>query len=242
MKRCVIVGAAEIGRYDIARRYVLPGDFCIFCDGGLRHLEPLGLRPDLIVGDFDSWDLDSLNFCSSESGSRENEIPPGTKGKCADSLGETCADSASCPPIIRLPREKDDTDTFFAAKKAVEMGFDEFVLLGAAGGRLDHTLGNVSILLYLAGLGKRALMVDDYSETEIVTDKAPALIPDSFAFFSLVNISGNAGEITIEEAKYCLKNGIIRCDYQYGISNEVLPGKTARVTLSGGELLLVKIF
>lgn len=141
---------------------------------------------------------------------------------------------------IVLPCEKDDTDTVFAAKEAVKRGFDDFLLLGAAGGRLDHTLGNVSILLMLHRQGKHALLVDDYSEMEIVS-KAPALIDGSFSFFSLLNISGTAEEITVEGAKYPLRDAEIRCTYQYGISNEVLPGCEARVSVGKGELLLVKV-
>ena len=141
---------------------------------------------------------------------------------------------------IVLPREKDDTDTVFAVKEAVKRGFDDFLLLGAAGGRLDHTLGNVSILLMLHRLGKRALLVDDYSEMEIVS-RNPACVDDSFPFFSLLNISGTAEGITVEGAKYPLRDGSIRCDYQYGVSNEVLPGRQARVSVEKGELLLVRV-
>ena len=71
------------------------------------------------------------------------------------------------------------------------------------GARLDHTLGNVYILLYLDSLGKKGYIIDDYSEMEIVS-KEPAYIDDSYAYFSLLNISGTAKEITLENAKYPL--------------------------------------
>ena len=72
---------------------------------------------------------------------------------------------------IVLPCEKDDTDTVFAVREAVKRGFDDFLLIGVVGARLDHTLGNVSILLYLDSIGKRGCILDDYSEMEIVSDK-----------------------------------------------------------------------
>lgn len=141
---------------------------------------------------------------------------------------------------IVLPCEKDDTDTVFAVKEAVRRGFDDFLLLGAAGGRLDHTLGNLSILLSLHAQGRRAMLVDDYAEIEVV-GREPVVIGGEFPFFSLLNISGTARGITIEGAKYPLRDGEILCTYQYGVSNEVLPGQRAVVSVQDGALLLVKV-
>ena len=141
---------------------------------------------------------------------------------------------------IVLPCEKDDTDTVFAVKEAIKRGFEDFLLIGVVGARLDHTLGNVSILLYLDSLGKKGSIIDDYSEMEIVSAE-PVSICDRYAFFSLLNITGCAKGITITGAKYPLNGGEITCEYQYGISNEVLPGKTAQVAVSCGKLLLIKV-
>ena len=204
MKRCVIVGGAGINNYDYIRGRLCVDDYIVFCDSGLRHLEPLQVKPSLIVGDFDSHDNPYLDV-------------------------ET----------IVLPCEKDDTDTVFAVKEAIKRGFDDFLLIGVVGARLDHTLGNVSILLYLDSIGKKGIVIDDYSEMEIVS-KEPAYIEDSYAFFSLLNVSGTAKGITIENAKFLLNNAEITCEYQYGVSNEVLSGKTAKVTVLEGKLLLIK--
>lgn len=141
---------------------------------------------------------------------------------------------------IVLPCEKDDTDTVFAVKEAIKRGFDDFLLIGVVGARLDHTLGNVSILLYLDSLGKQGGIIDDYSEMEIVSDE-PVSICDQYAFFSLLNITGCAKGITITGAKYPLNDAEISCEYQYGVSNEVLPGETATVSVENGKLLLIKI-
>lgn len=142
---------------------------------------------------------------------------------------------------IVLPCEKDDTDTVYAVKEAIKRGFDSLLLIGVIGARLDHTLGNVSILLYLDSLGKKGIIVDDYSEMEIVS-KEPAYIDDSYSFFSLLNISGSAKGVTIENAKYLLDNAEINCEYQYGVSNEVIVNKTAKVSVKQGNLLLIKIW
>ena len=204
MKRCVIVGGADINNYDYIQSRLYADDYIVFCDSGLKHLEALQVKPSLIVGDFDSHDNPHLDV-------------------------ET----------IVLPCEKDDTDTVFAVKEAIKRGFDDFLLIGVVGARLDHTLGNVSILLYLDSVGKKGIIIDDYSEMEIVS-KEPAYIEESYAFFSLINITGTAKGITIENAKYLLNNAKITCEYQYGVSNEVLSGKTAKVSILDGKLLLIK--
>lgn len=205
MSRCVIIGGADIKDYDSIKKYFCPDDFYIFCDSGLFHRNPLGISPNLIVGDFDS-----------------HEKPE-----------EVCE-------IITLPREKDDTDTFFAAKEALRRGFTDFLLVGVIGGRLDHTLGNISILLHLHSKGAKASLLDDFSEMEIV-DSAPKEIPDTFPYFSVVNIDGTPHGITIENAKFPVSDVEITPDYQYGISNEPLCGKTATVSVRQGRMLLIKV-
>lgn len=140
---------------------------------------------------------------------------------------------------IVLPCEKDDTDTVFAVKEAVKRGFEDFLLVGVVGARLDHTLANTSILLYLDSLGKKGRIIDDYSEMEIVSSE-PISISEEFSFFSLLNITGCAKGITVTGAKYPLQDAEITCEYQYGVSNEVLAGESATVSVKEGKLLLIK--
>ena len=201
----MIIGGADIERYDRIHGYLREDDFYICCDSGLKHREKLGIVPNLIVGDFDSYKNPHMDV-----------------------------------KTIILPCEKDDTDTVFAVKEALSRGFQDFLLVGVIGGRLDHTLGNVSLLLMLDAQGKAAMALDDFSEMQIVSDQ-PAQIEDRYAYFSLLNISGTAQGITIKNAKYPLAEAEISCEYQYGISNEVLPGKYAVVTVKQGRLLLIKV-
>lgn len=209
MARCVIIGAANIENYTRAKSYLKVDDFFIFCDGGLKHQGALGVKPNLIIGDFDSYP-------------KENALSQGIE-------------------TIVLPCEKDDTDTVFAVKEGLKRGFSDFLLLGVIGQRLDHTLGNVSVLLMLDGAGKCGTIVDDYSEMHIV-GRQPAYIEETFSYFSVLNISGKAQGIRIDGAKYPLENAEIACEYQYGISNEVLPGVRAEVSVAEGRLLLIKVF
>lgn len=206
-RRCVIVGAAEITEYERIKSCLREDDFFVYCDAGLKHLEKLGRKPELIIGDFDSFEKPETDI-------------------------ET----------ITLPCEKDDTDTVYAVKEAIRRGFCEFLLIGVIGQRLDHTLGNVYILYMLEEAGMHGVILDDYSEMELILEgqERKKRVEDSFAFFSLVNVGGEAEGVTIRNAKYPLENGTICRDYQYGVSNEVIPGKTAEIFLKKGSLLLIK--
>lgn len=142
---------------------------------------------------------------------------------------------------IVLPREKDDTDSVFALKTAIARGFTDFLFLGMTGERFDHSLANLSLLLRCKEYKCSALMIDDFSEMELVGTEE-TFIEDKYSFFSLINITGCAKGITIKGAKYPLDNAEITTFYQYGVSNEVLPGQTASVSVHEGCLLLVKIW
>ena len=206
MSRCVIVGGADINRYDRVKAKLLKDDFYIFCDSGLKHRSSLGVEADLIVGDFDSYDK------------------PDTKVE-----------------IIELPRVKDDTDTVYAVKEALRRGYKDFLIVGCTGGRLDHTLGNVAILKMLDMNGASGVIIDDYSEIELLKDEVKS-VPDAFSYFSLINIYGDAKGINIANAKYPLEDAVITTDYQYGISNEVIKGSEAYVSVKEGEMLLIKVY
>lgn len=206
MKRCVIVGGADINRAEAVRERLREEDYMIYCDSGLRHREALNREPSLVVGDFDSHENPHLSV-------------------------ET----------IVLPRAKDDTDTVYAVKEALKRGFDAFLLVGVIGARLDHTIGNVSILLMLDSLGKKAVIIDDYSEMEIVS-RGTAVIDGRVSYFSLLAVDGAARGVTITGALFPLTDAAITPEYQYGISNEVLPGQSAAVNVKEGRLLLVKVF
>ena len=140
---------------------------------------------------------------------------------------------------IVLPREKDDTDTMAAVKEGIERGYKDFLLLGVIGERLDHSLANVSILLFLDSLNLKGKIIDDYSEMLLVSKKEE-LVSDEFSYFSLINILSNAKGVNVIDAKYPLIDATLPTTYQYSVSNEVLPNKVSKISLKEGTLLLIK--
>lgn len=140
--------------------------------------------------------------------------------------------------IITLPEMKDDTDSLSGVKLALKRGFKDFLLLGMTGRRMDHTLCNLYLLSCIKSHHGRALIVDDWSEMEVV-EKEEVFISDSYAYFSLIAWKGKCEGVNIENALYPLSSAVIEPEYQYGISNEPLKGGS-RVWVEKGSLLLIK--
>ena len=204
MTRCVIVAGAKIENYQKVKSLLNPDDYFVFCDSGLFHKEELGVTPDFIVGDFDSFEK------------------PQTKEN-----------------ILVLPTEKDDTDTFAAVKLMLEKGFKDFLLIGVIGERLDHSLGNISILLYLKENGGKGVIIDDYSEMCLV-EETVLIKHNSCSYFSLVSLSDSLFGVNIKGAKYPLENATINSSFQYAISNETV--EDTEISVKQGNALLIKVF
>ena len=193
------------------------------------------------IGDYDRIrgylrDDDFAIYC--DSGLRHMkglELPPSLIVADWDSYEDPHLDVET----ITLPVAKDDTDTVYAMREGMKRGFKEFLLTGAIGARLDHTLVNAYILTSLENKGCHGLIVDDYSEMEVVSSRAE--VCDSYPFFSLLAMEGEARGVTIRNAKFEIEDAVIGPDYQYATSNEPLPGKTAEIRVREGRLLLIKI-
>nr|MCR4697142.1 thiamine diphosphokinase [Lachnospiraceae bacterium] len=140
------------------------------------------------------------------------------------------------------PCEKDDTDTCYAMKECIERGFDEFLFAGVIGERFDHSFGNISLLVKLNELRKKAVIIDDYSEMSIIPREGCIIKGDNIAYFSIISLSDSLKGVTISDAKYTLDEAEIKSNYQYGISNEIIDNNPAKVYCKEGNALLIKIF
>ena len=115
--RIIIIANGHFDHFKNDRAVMLLGDILIAADGGVRHLQKLGLTPNVLIGD-----LDSLS--PAEEANLENA---GTE-------------------IIRHPTDKDETDLELALLHALKLGADEILLFAALGERWDMTFANILLL------------------------------------------------------------------------------------------------
>lgn len=89
---------------------------------------------------------------------RRGGVPFAIVGDC-DSLGAQLHERFA--PIVHCEREQESNDLTKAVRFCLERGWHDLTILGAAGRREDHTLGNISLLVDYARLGARVRMITD---------------------------------------------------------------------------------
>ena len=150
------------------------------------------------------------------SGEIKNELPENAYVICADGgirhmkkLGLTPdiiigdMDSADRKfdeeKAIRYPVRKDFTDSEISIDYALEHDFDEIIMMGFTGTRLDHTLTNLFLLKKISDAGKKGVIIDKnhkiyYAERENI------LFGKKGDIVSIIPVNGDVSGITTEES------------------------------------------
>ena len=194
-------------------------DLVIAADGGLRWAQKLEVHVDVVVGDMDS--VDAAALAEVEAGGAE---------------------------IVRHDPDKDATDLELALLLACERGASSITLIGGHGGRLDHFLGNIALLVSLPkGVQAQALM----GETEIFVihgcgargaeqqGEELQLNGKPGQIVSLIPWDGHAAGIKTEGLRWPLAGETLSLGTSRGISNE-MTSTQASVSLESGTLLVIK--
>jgi len=207
-KRAIIFINGDLPNLDAARKLLRDDDFIIAADGGARHALNLGLLPSVVIGDLDS--LDAVNRRTLD----ESHVH-----------------------IITYPADKDETDLELALLYAREHGYEEILLVGALGGRIDQTLGNLSLLTdpALAGLDVR---IDDGVEEAFFARNQTQVHGRVGDIVSLIPWHGDVTGICTEGLRWSLQNETLYAHQTRGISNE-LTAETAQVEIDDGLLLII---
>lgn len=169
-----------------------------------------------------------MNYCR-----RDNIVPDIIIGDF-DSLGRI-PDSDN---VITLPVEKDDTDTSFAVKYAMEKGYKTFVIFGATGGkRQDHTFANIALLSFISKNGGIGFLVSGDTTITAVTDAKlsfPASLTGDISVFSFDTVSQGVTETGLY---YNFTDAIVENSVVTGVSN-LFTGKKSSVSVKKGTLIV----
>ena len=154
-----------------------------------------------------------------------------------DSLGEP--DVSDETELIRVPAEKDDTDSQLAVRVALERGATELVIIGGLDGRLDHTLSSLAILEELDSRHIHAHITSGKNRARFLRNNSTLIPRGGFRYLSLIAADPTVKGVTVEGCKYPLKKAKLSRLNQYAISNE-LTGNCALIDIRRGGVWIIE--
>jgi len=192
-KKIIIVSGGRLGDPAFFQeRITSMDDFLIICcDGGIRHLAKLNIKPDVIIGDMDSAAAVSI----------EGYKTGGVK-------------------ILKYPPDKDETDTQLALEYALGLKPEAIEIWGALGGRIDHSLANLFLLGLKEKEETKIRLIDEYCEA-FIAGEAVAFNEAIGQTVSLIALSPKVTGISLHGFQYPLENAILEMNKPRGISNVI---------------------
>lgn len=152
-------------------------------------------------------------------------------------------DSAEMPErinaeVMKLPTKKDDTDTFSCVKEALNRNFDEIIIFGGTGGRIDHTYANISVLSYIRNHNARGTLIDESNSLTIISYEEMLIEGKLGERFSIFPFGCESCVVTLSGFEYSLEKGTLYADKPIGISN-VITENIARVKIHKGSAVII---
>ncbi|MEE1030612.1 MAG: thiamine diphosphokinase [Ruminococcus sp.] len=191
----------------------LEPEYMIGVDKGLQFCYENNLRPDYIVGDFDSLPAHILEWYKEKS----------------------------TIPIREYNPIKDATDTMIGLEKAMDMGSTEIWILGATGTRIDHVFCNLQILKN-AWLRKiPTYLVDKYNKITIPVEKTFTVKKKEQygEYISFFPLEATVENLCLRGFKYPLENYLLENQAGLGVSNEITE-EIAEVAYTDGILVMMQ--
>ncbi len=149
-------------------------------------------------------------------------------------------------PCVSYPPEKDDTDTLLAVKLGIEKGYEQFIMIGALGGRFDHAFANVTALSYMHEHDVNGIIIDDECAVFMLgsgeyyePDKDDMLRPYG-DMISVFPFGVECATVTLEGVKYPLDTYELSADMPLGISNRITDEENCKITVHAGKVLIIR--
>lgn len=207
----VVDGASPVPGW---KALVAPTATVIAADGGARHARNEAVTVTDLVGDLDSLTPAEVDWFT-RGGTR----------------------------VHRFDVDKDFTDFELAARLVrhrAHPGVEDVLVVGGAGGRLDHALGNIAVLGGddLAAFSVTALLGD--AVTTVASSTHPVSVGDRAGqVVSLVPVGTHARGVTTQGMRFELHDEALDVRRTRGLSN-VVAAPPASVTLDEGRLLVIE--
>lgn len=149
-------------------------------------------------------------------------------------------------PCVSYPPEKDDTDTLLAIKLGIEKGYDQFIMIGALGGRFDHAFANATALAYMRDHDVNGIIIDDecamfmLESGEVYEPDTDDLLRTYGETISVFPFGIECATVTMEGVKYPVDTYELSASIPLGVSNKITDMENCRITVHAGKVLVIR--
>ena len=212
-KKTVIVSGGML-----EEEFVLPilkseeTEFIIGVGKGLEFLYEHDIKPDYIVGDFDSVSRELVDYYREELN----------------------------VPIREFNPVKDASDTEIALRLCLGLNRKSILILGGTGNRIDHLWANVQCLQIALQAGVDARIVDSHNQIRLLDSDITLKKSEAFGpYFSLFPLEMPVDELSIRGAKYPLQNHFLKPSDSLCVSNEFAEDEVT-ISFVYGKVILME--
>ncbi len=147
-------------------------------------------------------------------------------------------DKALAEEVITFPVQKDNTDTDLAVELALERGYEEIIIIGGIGGRIDHEFSHFCILRKILERKATGYLVD---EKNIITmkDRPFELKDNGKKYVSFFPFGGDVLNFSVKGLKYECEGIILSSKEAKASSNSFKNGEEATVSFDAGCILVI---
>jgi len=135
---------------------------------------------------------------------------------------------------ITYPVRKDFTDSELAVNYALEKGFDEVLLFGMIGTRMDHSLANITLLQRIPN----AVIIDENNEIYFADGKF-TLSGNVGDNVSIIPFMGDCVVANSKGLDYPLFDTTIKCGTTLGVSN-VMTENQCEIDIEKGSAFIIR--
>ena len=119
---------------------------------------------------------------------------------------------------IVFPSEKDQTDAEIALDAAIADGYKYIWLIAPFGGRIDHTIANINLMILAQKRGVNLTLYDG-ENLAFILNKGSYKIHSEYRYYSFIPMD-RASVVSLDGFKYPLKRARLKRENSLGISNE----------------------
>ena len=141
-------------------------------------------------------------------------------------------------PVLQFPAEKDQTDLEIALEHVCGLNAESIVILGGFGGRFDHQLANVHVMMQAVKYGASVEMRDEDVKV-LAVDKYCRMHRAEGETVTLLPLTETVSGIVTKGLKYPLQNESLSVGFARGVSNRI-EGEWAEVWMGDGVLLVIQ--